>query len=169
MKTPFRAMRNTDYAGNFEDFLESTEADQPFCFWSDIGSIVVEPGIGKRSGKDPDQVVVPPFFLTMILSETTFSTTSRKPRPSINKWHGLSRLRSEGNWTTRSSLSPATTACRFRGPRRVSMTQAHACHWQCAGRSGWLSHETAVSPTWFDLRSRRNRSPYGSAQFRWDL
>ena len=64
MKTPFRAMRNTDYAGNFEDFLESTEADQPFCFW--LGTSEphrgYEPGIGKRSGKDPDQVVVPPIF-----------------------------------------------------------------------------------------------------------
>lgn len=64
MQTPFKAMRNTDYSGNFEDFLEATEKDRPFCFW--LGTSEphrgYELGIGKRSGKDPSQVIVPPIF-----------------------------------------------------------------------------------------------------------
>ena len=32
-KPPFKSMSNTDYAGNFQDFLEQVSDDQPFCFW----------------------------------------------------------------------------------------------------------------------------------------
>ena len=64
LKPPFKAMRNTDYAANFEDFLAQVEKDQPFCFW--LGTS--EPhrgfdlGAGKRTGKDPAKVIVPPIF-----------------------------------------------------------------------------------------------------------
>ncbi len=64
LKPPFKAMRNTDYAGNFDDFLAQVEKDQPFCFW--LGTSEphrgFEAGAGKRTGKDPDKVVVPPIF-----------------------------------------------------------------------------------------------------------
>jgi|GEM_PF-7117489 len=33
LKPPFKAMRNTDYAGNFEHFLETVPEQAPFCFW----------------------------------------------------------------------------------------------------------------------------------------
>ena len=33
VKPPFRAMRNTDYAANFDDFPGEVKKDQPFCFW----------------------------------------------------------------------------------------------------------------------------------------
>ena len=63
-KAPFKMMRNTDYAGNFEGFLDATGEDQPFCFW--LGTSEphrgYEGGIGKRTGKDPGKVVVPPIF-----------------------------------------------------------------------------------------------------------
>ena len=63
-KAPFKMMRNTDYAGNFKKFLDATDDDQPFCFW--LGTSEphrgYEAGIGKRTGKDPGQVVVPPIF-----------------------------------------------------------------------------------------------------------
>ena len=64
LKPPFKAMRNTDYAANFDDFLAQVEKDQPFCFW--LGTSEphrgFEAGAGKRTGKDPDKVVVPPIF-----------------------------------------------------------------------------------------------------------
>ena len=64
LKPPFKAMRNTDYAANFDDFLEEVKKDQPFCFW--LGTSEphrgYELGAGKRTGKDPSKVIVPKIF-----------------------------------------------------------------------------------------------------------
>ena len=64
LKPPFKAMRNTDYAANFDDFLAQVEKDQPFCFW--LGTSEphrgFEAGAGKRTGKDPAEVIVPSIF-----------------------------------------------------------------------------------------------------------
>ena len=61
---PFRSMSANDYAANFEAFLGEVEEGQPFCFW--LGTHephrAFETGAGKKSGKDPKQVVVPPIF-----------------------------------------------------------------------------------------------------------
>jgi uncharacterized sulfatase len=63
-KPPFKSMRNTDYAGNFQDFLKQASDDQPFCFW--LGTSEphrgYELGAGKKTGKDPAKAVVPPIF-----------------------------------------------------------------------------------------------------------
>jgi arylsulfatase A-like enzyme len=57
-------MRNTDYAGNFSDFLAQSPKEKPFCFW--LGTSEphrgFESGAGKRTGKDPSRVIVPPIF-----------------------------------------------------------------------------------------------------------
>lgn len=64
LKPPFKGIRDTDYARNFQDFLEQASEDQPFCFW--LGTS--EPhrsyqlGAGKLTGKDPAKAVVPPIF-----------------------------------------------------------------------------------------------------------
>ncbi|MCP4849450.1 MAG: sulfatase [Verrucomicrobiaceae bacterium] len=64
LKPPFRGMRNTDYAANFDDFLAQVKEDQPFCFW--LGTSEphrgFEAGAGKRTGKDPAKVIVPEIF-----------------------------------------------------------------------------------------------------------
>ena len=64
LKTPFKAMRDTDYAGNFEDFLEQVPEGQPFCFW--LGTSEphrgFQSGAGKLTGKDPAKAVVPRIF-----------------------------------------------------------------------------------------------------------
>lgn len=64
LQPPFKAMRNTDYAGNFADFLSKRPTEEPFCFW--LGTSEphrgYELGAGKRTGKDPDRVIVPPIF-----------------------------------------------------------------------------------------------------------
>ena len=64
LKPPFRAMSNTDYAANFDDFLAQVKKDQPFCFW--LGTSEphrgFEQGAGKRTGKDPAKVIVPKIF-----------------------------------------------------------------------------------------------------------
>lgn len=61
---PFKGMRNTDYAGNFQEFLKQISDDQPFCFW--LGTSEphrgYELGAGKKTGKDPAEAVVPPIF-----------------------------------------------------------------------------------------------------------
>lgn len=61
---PYKGMSRLDYAGNFEDFLAGTTEDQPFCFWLGTSEAhrSYEPGAGRKSGKDPSQVVVPPIF-----------------------------------------------------------------------------------------------------------
>ena len=64
IKPPFAAIRNTDYAGNFQDFLAQVPGEQAFCFW--LGTSEphrgFENGAGLKTGKDPSQVVVAPIF-----------------------------------------------------------------------------------------------------------
>lgn len=61
---PFRSIRNIDYAANFADFLSGLKNDESFCFW--LGTS--EPhrafasASGRRTGKNPEKVVVPPIF-----------------------------------------------------------------------------------------------------------
>ena len=59
-----KSISRRDYAANFDDFLSEVKPGQPFCFW--LGTHephrAFEPGVGKRSGKDPAKVVVPPIF-----------------------------------------------------------------------------------------------------------
>ncbi len=61
---PFKSMSNTDYAENFQEFLEQVSDDQPFCFWLGTSEPhrAYELGAGKRTGKDPGKVIVPPIF-----------------------------------------------------------------------------------------------------------
>jgi N-sulfoglucosamine sulfohydrolase len=61
---PFKAIRNTDYAGNFEDFLNQVPDNKPFCFWLGTSEPhrAYELGAGIKTGKDPTKVVVPPIF-----------------------------------------------------------------------------------------------------------
>ena len=53
-----------DYAENFRDFLREVPSDRPFCFW--LGTY--EPhrpfarGQGRKEGKDPARVTVPPHL-----------------------------------------------------------------------------------------------------------
>ncbi|QDT06708.1 Arylsulfatase [Rubripirellula lacrimiformis] len=63
MKAP-KGVSTRDYAANFDDFLAEQAEGQPFCFWfgSHEPHRSYDPGIGKRNGVDPDQVVVPPFL-----------------------------------------------------------------------------------------------------------
>lgn len=59
-----QGISSTDYAANFEAFLDAGADDQPFCFW--FGGH--EPhrrfgkGLGAAAGMDPSQVNVPPFL-----------------------------------------------------------------------------------------------------------
>ncbi|MCP4784780.1 MAG: sulfatase [Fuerstiella sp.] len=61
---PFRGIRNTDYAGNFQDFLTQVSKDQPFCFWLGTSEPhrAYQAGAGQLTGKDPAQAIVPPIF-----------------------------------------------------------------------------------------------------------
>ena len=61
---PFRAMRDTDYAGNFEAFMAEVGETQPFCFWLGTSEPhrAYEDGAGIKTGKDPAKVKVPPIF-----------------------------------------------------------------------------------------------------------
>ena len=60
----FRAMRNTDYAGNFEDFMNEVNEGESFCFW--LGTSEphrgFEEGAGLKTGKDLNKIVVPSVF-----------------------------------------------------------------------------------------------------------
>ena len=57
-------IRNTDYAGNFQEFLEHSPNDTPFCFW--LGTSEphrpFDDGAGVMTGKDAAKVIVPPIF-----------------------------------------------------------------------------------------------------------
>ena len=61
---PFRGIRNVDYAGNFDDFLSGLTHEEPFCFWLGTSEPhrAFERGSGRKAGKDPARVVLPPIF-----------------------------------------------------------------------------------------------------------
>lgn len=64
IETPFRFMRNTDYAGNFENFMAEVKEGEPFCFWMGTSEPHrgYEDGAGLKSGKDLSKIVVPAVF-----------------------------------------------------------------------------------------------------------
>ena len=53
-----------NYAANFEDFIKDRPEGRPFCFW--FGATephrIYHKGFGKQTGKNPDDVNVPPFW-----------------------------------------------------------------------------------------------------------
>ena len=61
LKPIYKGIKNIDYAGNFEYFLETLPKDTPFCFW--LGTSEphrhYEKGSGVKSGKDPSKVRIP--------------------------------------------------------------------------------------------------------------
>ncbi|MEW4528835.1 sulfatase-like hydrolase/transferase [Maioricimonas sp. JC845] len=63
-KPPCSGIRNTDYAANFDAFLEQREEGQPFCFWYGASEPhrSFEEGSGLKAGKSLDDVEVPPFL-----------------------------------------------------------------------------------------------------------
>ncbi|QDT38686.1 sulfatase family protein [Stratiformator vulcanicus] len=64
LSPPHEEMSRIDYAANFATFLEEREGGQPFCFW--LGTYEphrsYEEGAGRRSGRNPKDVVIPPYF-----------------------------------------------------------------------------------------------------------
>jgi len=59
-----KGISNTDYAGNFQDFLKERPQGSPFCFWyggRDPHRVFKE-GIGLREGKKLSDAEVPPFY-----------------------------------------------------------------------------------------------------------
>lgn len=61
---PTSGINNTDYAANFDDFLQARPGDEPFFFWYGAKEphLTYEQGSGVRSGKNPDNVDVPDFL-----------------------------------------------------------------------------------------------------------
>jgi N-sulfoglucosamine sulfohydrolase len=61
---PFQGIRNNDYAGNFEGFLEEVSDGESFCFWLGTSEPhrFYEDGAGIQTGKDPSKVRVPAIF-----------------------------------------------------------------------------------------------------------
>ena len=59
-----KGIANTDYARNFEDFLEKRPKGSPFCFWygGRDPHRVFKNGIGLREGKRLADAEVPPFY-----------------------------------------------------------------------------------------------------------
>ncbi|MHC4483336.1 MAG: sulfatase-like hydrolase/transferase [Planctomycetota bacterium] len=57
-------IKKTDYAGNFEDFLNDCSEAAPFCFWygGQEPHRAYEKGSGLRAGKRLEDVQVPPFL-----------------------------------------------------------------------------------------------------------
>ncbi len=64
LETPFRMMRNTDYAGNFKDFMAEVDEDESFCFWLGTSEPhrAFEEEAGLKTGKDLSKIVVPAVF-----------------------------------------------------------------------------------------------------------
>ena len=64
LKPPYKGMKNTDYAGNFEAFLDEKPEDKPFCFW--FGTYephrAYEKDSYQKEGMPLDRTVVPPFY-----------------------------------------------------------------------------------------------------------
>ncbi len=63
LKSP-NGISATDYASNFESFLDEQSSEKPFCFWygGHEPHRKFDPGIGPRAGMNPEAVRVPPFL-----------------------------------------------------------------------------------------------------------
>ncbi len=63
-EVPAKGIKRLDYAGNFDDFLGDRPEGTPFCFWFGASEPHrgYELGSGRRAGKNPDGVTVPPFL-----------------------------------------------------------------------------------------------------------
>ncbi len=63
-QAPYSGMANTDYAANFEYFLDERPQDKPFCFW--MGGKephrAYEKDSWKKQGRDLSKVTVPAYF-----------------------------------------------------------------------------------------------------------
>jgi len=59
-----KGISRTDYAGNFESFLEDRPKNAPFCFWYGAHEPHrgYEPGSGVKAGKQLEEVEVPKFL-----------------------------------------------------------------------------------------------------------
>jgi N-sulfoglucosamine sulfohydrolase len=64
LDAPTKGIRPTDYAKNFEQFLATRRAGQPFCFWLGIWEPhrAYEKGSGARLGVNLADVRVPPYL-----------------------------------------------------------------------------------------------------------
>ncbi len=64
LKPPAAGLSETNYSANFADFLEERPKDRPFAFWYGASEPhrSFDPGVGLRSGKRLQDVVVPPFL-----------------------------------------------------------------------------------------------------------
>ncbi len=62
--SPYKAMSNIDYAGNFAAFLNEKAGDKPFCFW--LGTKephrAYEKDAWKKAGRMLTEAEVPPFY-----------------------------------------------------------------------------------------------------------
>lgn len=60
----FGGIKSTDYAANFEDFLNDCPSDRPFCFWFGCKEPHrgYEKGSGMQKGKNIEDVEVPAFL-----------------------------------------------------------------------------------------------------------
>lgn len=63
-EAPFTGIRDTDYAGNFENFMSEVDAGESFCFWLGTSEphLPYERGSGVATGKNLDDIVVPAIF-----------------------------------------------------------------------------------------------------------
>ncbi len=61
---PASGINTNDYAANFDGFLSQKPKDQPFCFWygGQEPHRPYQPGLGLKSGKKLDDVVVPAYL-----------------------------------------------------------------------------------------------------------
>ena len=64
LEPEYEGIRKTDYAGNFEQFLEQRPDDAPFCFWYGASEPhrVFEQGSWKQEGKKLADADPPPFL-----------------------------------------------------------------------------------------------------------
>ena len=136
LKPPFKGMTNKDYAGNFEDFLAQVSEDQPFCFW--VGTHEphrrYEEGAGRKSGKDPAQVVVPPIFPDNdVVRNDILDYFVEIEHFDKMVAQAIASLKRPDSWTTPSWSSPAITGCRFHARKRVFTTPDPESLWRSAG------------------------------------
>lgn len=149
-----------DYAANFAAFLAARPKDQPFCFWygGQEPHRPYQPGLGLKSGKRLDDVIVPPFLPdTPEVRSDILDYLTEIEHFDRHLERMLDTLEKAGELENTIIAVTADNGMSFPGAkaqmREYGLREPLALAWPANGKGGRVSDElvslTDLAPTWY--------------------